>query len=255
MKIKSALLAPLFAAAVVFTGASASAATYQSFLEYTEVGAFATAAGMPNNNTSNTPPYYGKVVLTEGGSGNSAYVDVNVELYFDFKFVNTGNDGNHTPFTWNIHDPSPSSTFGVTVAPSTNMASLWHLNNPLITDQPPFGSFNYGLNCCDNGGRNAIYGPLNFRVTSTNGITMLGVGGYTDNTGVHFGAGDRFTSNFGGWWFAVDAWAPGGATGVIAARDLVIFTAVPEPETYAMLFAGLGLMGFVAARRRKKVSP
>jgi hypothetical protein len=27
--------------------------------------------------------------------------------------------------------------------------------------------------------------------------------------------------------------------------------AVPEPETYAMLLAGLGLMGFVARRRKQ----
>jgi hypothetical protein len=26
---------------------------------------------------------------------------------------------------------------------------------------------------------------------------------------------------------------------------------IPEPETYAMLLAGLGLMGFVARRRRR----
>ena len=31
---------------------------------------------------------------------------------------------------------------------------------------------------------------------------------------------------------------------------LFVLTAVPEPETYAMLLAGLGLVGF-AARRRK----
>jgi hypothetical protein len=29
-------------------------------------------------------------------------------------------------------------------------------------------------------------------------------------------------------------------------------TAVPEPETYAMLLAGLGLMGVVARRRQQK---
>lgn len=34
--------------------------------------------------------------------------------------------------------------------------------------------------------------------------------------------------------------------------DMVIgVNAIPEPETYAMLLAGLGLMGFVARRRRK----
>ncbi len=31
---------------------------------------------------------------------------------------------------------------------------------------------------------------------------------------------------------------------------LEITTAVPEPETYAMLLAGLGLLGFVAHRRK-----
>jgi hypothetical protein len=29
-------------------------------------------------------------------------------------------------------------------------------------------------------------------------------------------------------------------------------TAVPEPETYAMLLAGLGAMGFVARRRQSR---
>jgi hypothetical protein len=29
--------------------------------------------------------------------------------------------------------------------------------------------------------------------------------------------------------------------------------AVPEPETYAMLLAGLGVMGFIARRRNKSV--
>jgi hypothetical protein len=29
-------------------------------------------------------------------------------------------------------------------------------------------------------------------------------------------------------------------------------TAVPEPETYAMLLAGLGLMGTIARRRKSK---
>jgi hypothetical protein len=32
--------------------------------------------------------------------------------------------------------------------------------------------------------------------------------------------------------------------------DNMVLTAIPEPETYAMLFAGLGLLGFVARRRK-----
>lgn len=34
--------------------------------------------------------------------------------------------------------------------------------------------------------------------------------------------------------------------------SLTVITAVPEPETYAMLLAGLGLMGFVAQRKKQK---
>lgn len=35
-------------------------------------------------------------------------------------------------------------------------------------------------------------------------------------------------------------------------NDYAVTTAVPEPETYAMMLAGLGLMGAVARRRSKK---
>lgn len=37
-----------------------------------------------------------------------------------------------------------------------------------------------------------------------------------------------------------------------ATQDLAVFAPVPEPETYAMMLAGLGLMGFVARRRKQE---
>jgi hypothetical protein len=40
-------------------------------------------------------------------------------------------------------------------------------------------------------------------------------------------------------WLSVDVWAASG---------------VPEPETYAMMLAGLGLLGFVARRRKLKAA-
>ncbi|WPB57921.1 FxDxF family PEP-CTERM protein [Xylophilus sp. GOD-11R] len=40
-------------------------------------------------------------------------------------------------------------------------------------------------------------------------------------------------------------------TGLIAISPLNIAPPVPEPETYAMLAAGLGMMGFIARRRQK----
>lgn len=40
----------------------------------------------------------------------------------------------------------------------------------------------------------------------------------------------------------------GQASGII---DNIVLTAIPEPGTYALMLAGLGLMGFVATRRRQ----
>lgn len=36
------------------------------------------------------------------------------------------------------------------------------------------------------------------------------------------------------------------------ADDFTVTASVPEPETYAMLLAGLGLMGFMARRRKQQ---
>jgi len=40
----------------------------------------------------------------------------------------------------------------------------------------------------------------------------------------------------------------------ITASTNFTVNAIPEPETYAMMLAGLGLMGFVARRRKQKVA-
>ena len=249
MNFKSVLLAPLVAATVAFSGVSANAATYQSYLEYTAVGAFATLAGSPNNNTSNTPPYYGLVTLSEGGSGTGAYVDVHLDLYYGLKFVDTGNSSNHVPFGFNLTSPGTATVTQATVP--------WQVNSPLTTwNGGTYGTFNYGLDCCTNNGAPGVSSPLDFRVTSTNGITFFGIGGrYNGPSDYFLGSGERFMSNSNLFWFVADVLAPDsdGSTGMIAAKDLV-FTAVPEPETYTMLAVGLGLMGFVAARRRKKIT-
>jgi hypothetical protein len=44
----------------------------------------------------------------------------------------------------------------------------------------------------------------------------------------------------------------GTATGYVPWMESDIATAVPEPETYAMLLAGLGLIGAITKRRKAK---
>ena len=45
--------------------------------------------------------------------------------------------------------------------------------------------------------------------------------------------------------------AQGGPETIAAAR---LTAAIPEPQTYAMMLAGLGLMGFIARRRKHSVT-
>ena len=73
----------------------------------------------------------------------------------------------------------------------------------------------------------------------------------TSPTHIAFGLGNvdsvSFTS-FGG----TPHQGYNGAQATFALDTLTIAAAVPEPETYAMLLAGLGLMGAVARRRNKR---
>ena len=48
--------------------------------------------------------------------------------------------------------------------------------------------------------------------------------------------------------------AQGNARRDITAGSVIVAAAIPEPETYGMMLAGLGLLGFVARRRINKVA-
>ncbi|MFG6457779.1 FxDxF family PEP-CTERM protein [Roseateles sp. BYS96W] len=56
-----------------------------------------------------------------------------------------------------------------------------------------------------------------------------------------------FTLDAGSYYYAVQ----GGKSGSFSLSSAAV-AAVPEPETYALLGAGLGIVGFVASRRRRQ---
>jgi len=185
----------------------------------------------------------GTVTLTEDGWNGSFYteIDVKVSLASGLKFIDTGN---HTTFAFST-DLSPSALSFTNIS-TTPVGGHFVLNPPPIYNpDPPYGSFQYGFDCATSGtgscGTGAsgttAYTSLYFTLNDANGIALSD---FVQNSGKQ-----------GGWFFAADVYDSNTKkTGAIASNNL--FTpAIPEPETYVMLMAGLGLMGYVVRRRKQ----
>jgi len=122
-------------------------------------------------------------------------------------------------YSFSINQP----TFSSGAVTSLQMSSVWGINNLQAT----LYSGIYGDNINDT--------VLN--VLSGSDITKAGSGTYTA----------------GNYYFTVSGVGTEGATKAGAYSFAVVTSLpVPEPETYAMLLAGLGLMGTIARRRKSK---
>lgn len=87
------------------------------------------------------------------------------------------------------------------------------------------------------------FGPASF----VGGNANAGWAGFSASNGTDIRFGNVFPEDGDG---SVD-WLLN-LSGLQAGDTFTITAAVPEPETYAMLLAGLGLMGFAARRRKQK---
>lgn len=137
-------------------------------------------------------------------------------------------------FTSNFNNTGTSLTVSLTNPPATSvlMGNLADLtgNQQLPLTEPCFGS----PSCIEGDGR-----PPETR-NSTDLVPLFSLGAFAPNEEKRFDV--SFTYAFGD-----------GRTGigdVATAFFAYSVSAIPEPESYAMLLAGLGLMGFLARRRK-----
>jgi len=89
-------------------------------------------------------------------------------------------------------------------------------------------------------------------------ITLFQVVKYDVSTGnilaTYASTGSNLTATLGSgnYYLEVGGTVTGTKGGSFGGNLDVVVAAVPEPETYAMLFAGLGLMGFMVRRNKKQ---
>ena len=208
-------LVPLAAAlALSFVALPAAAVDYA--FDLTDVGAFGA-------------PTYGSVSLTQDG----ANVDFLVKLDPEFNFVTTGN---HYVFSFSGTDVAKTDIVDIADVGGQTFAVTTTATNP------PFGSFGFGISCltnCSNGNSAGGYNdPLSFTVENATIADFLVPSTNAGSLGPAYFAADVVVTDR-----SLDSYGKTGNVGV---------SPVPEPETYALFLAGLGMMGFMARRRRAR---
>ena len=163
---------------------------------------------------------YGTVTLTQSG----ANVNVSVSLASAFNFVDTGA---HEILSFDALNVATTDVSNITFA--NDLGDVFGVQANVTN--APFGSFSLGIVCVDSASNPCVNGASG--------------GGYVDS--LTFTVAGATLGDFDGR-FAADIYG-NGSTGVVGTGGQV--TAVPEPQTYALMIAGLGVVGFMGRRRNK----
>jgi hypothetical protein len=207
---------------LVFAG-SASAATYTN---------------VPNGASTGLPfASFGNAANPNGDSPKvgEVFTLASAETLSSFSFYAVGNTTASFQLNvaqWNSSLVSPGATLLTTIGSATDTYN-------------PTGGFttikfdNLGLSLNAN---TKYIAYLTSSDTSVTGIQLSRTQTANDVSG--FGGGSAYLSNIpsNGWQFPFN--------GFLSLQYTAVTVAVPETETYAMLLAGLGIMGFVARRNK-----
>jgi hypothetical protein len=207
---------------------------------------------------------------------SSVFVSVSAQAASISGLVNTGvGAGGSQDTHYTLSAASSDTTIGNTV-PTISNDGQWPINpwmansgvskwiTPTSSQGQSFdaganGTYTYSLSF-DLTGFNAASAAFTGRFAADNGAVIklnnhvIATGdGFTDWNS--FSANSGFQSGVNKLDFVVSNWAQNGGnpTGLrVEFASSNITAAVPEPETYAMMIAGFGLMGAASIRRRRR---
>lgn len=246
MKFKTTQLLATLGLALMSLGASAAPVYWTDWTSNTST----TATGVITTGTSTVNVSYSNpqglaFVQTTGGTD----------------YWGTNKTATNSPYTSTLVDNAPTGTdiVGLYLAGTQTLSFSQTIANPVFS----FVSLNgngYGFtqdfdilsqggvdgNACGYWGCGTSYKNV---VTLGDGSTQYQLLGTGEPHGTI-----RFTGAFSSvsWNSLSNEYWNGFTVGVQGTAQEVFTSAVPEPETYAMMLAGLGLMGAVARRRKAK---
>ncbi|HWW73138.1 MAG TPA: PEP-CTERM sorting domain-containing protein [Duganella sp.] len=188
-------------------------------------GLYNTGAGAPGSVDQN----YSLMVLSGDTSSDRAYISQDGQVRGEW----LANDATSKWIT-------PTDFAGASLDPTTAGEYIYSLGFSLTAEQAAGASFQ------------ARYAGDNDVQVYLNGRLISGAASFASWT--DFGANSGFLAGGNGLQFIVTnyAQADGNPTGLrVEFLNSFVPGAVPEPETYAMMLGGLGLLGAVARRKQR----
>jgi hypothetical protein len=202
-------------------------------------------AGWLTQGVSTTSSFSTSFAFSLKGNDSGKMAD-GIALAFQNVGTNVTGVGGGDVGYWNIGGSGSSAVGSVIRSWTHNEYGLSVDGKVQGLDQAPFslGAANYVT-----GTQTVNYNAATHALTMSGTLTDL-------STGITYNIGDTATvdlsAKFGSTMYVGFTGGTGGTDADQRITSFSLTSAVPEPETYAMLMAGLGLVGFVARRRKAK---